>query len=241
MLNAGQHIDLMKHGLGKTPDARHDLWATFNRAGRYLVTAHDWYWRTKGPVDLPAVASQSFLYLPDDFGGEVESYVPNNGSFTYIQKVTLRELAVLRTENVTSVRTGVFYIYYPMWEDQDSREDEPRPRAEIYPTPTTNAEPTVQLIYNKRWAEIDANDTAAIPNIPREFEHALVLAARAYAWALENQTDPHEDAQLARELARLVEEDGRRQRTWGKMTGGVDLRLRSSRFPSRFPRAADLS
>lgn len=240
MLTASEHIDLMTHALGKTPDARHNLWATFNRAGRAMVTRHDWTWRMRGPVSIPVVASQSWLAMPDDFAGETESFVPNTGNFTLLEKTSLRRIVELRSQNRSNQITGTMYIYFPAWATQVSREDPPTQRAELYPTPTTAGQPTISLIYKGRWREITENDNNAIPNIPPDFEQALILTARSYAICIENQMPPYEDGPAAVEIDRLIKEDSQRQSEMGRMTGGVDRRYAREFFANRFPRRATL-
>ena len=241
MLNVGQHIDLMSHGLGKTPDSRHSLYATFNRAGRALFTRHSWTWRQQGPISLPAVADQDYIELPLNFGGELESWIPNTSGHLFLEKCSLGYLARLRATQTTNVVTGRFCIYYPGWAGQGGAEDEPTRRALLYPTPTTNADPTIQLIYRRRWVEVSTDDTKRVPDIPSEFEHALILLARSFAVCVENQRAPYEDGPYQAEIARLIAEDATAQANLGRMTGGVDRRFSRSSGPGRYPQSATVS
>lgn len=241
MLKASEYIGLMSHALGKTPDSRHNLWDTFNRAGRALFTRHDWTWRMEGPISLPVVANQDFVVLPVDFAGEVESWIPNTGTYQFLEKCSLEKIANLRATFTTNIISGRFCVYYPGWDSQDSAETEPTRRALLYPTPTANANPTIQLIYRRRWVNISENDNDRVPNIPSEFEQALILQSRAYAVCIENQVPPYEDGPLAVEIARLINEDSTAQPSLGRMTGGVDRRLgRQWSGGDRYPARASL-
>lgn len=235
MRNAGEYIGLMTHALGKTPDARHNLWHTFNDAGRALFTRHAWGWKMQGPIDLPAVANQDYIDLPEDFGGELESWIPNTGSYQFLEKTTLQMIAQLRATLTTNIVTGRFCIFFPGWTTQDSAETGPTRRALLYPTPTADANPIIQLIYRRRWVEVAEDDVERIPNIPLEMERALVCLCRSMAWHVENQGPCQDDADYELEIARLIRDDATDQPTLGKMTGGASGRLQNDAWGCRYP------
>lgn len=241
MLNAGNIIDLMAHKLGKTPDSRHSLWDTLNRAGRELVTAHDWYWRASGETLLPVVGGQSYLNLPSDFGELVTVYVPNVGEFTAVETVSMERVAYLRASESLGVTTGLLRIFFPGYTTANAGPlGTPRRRAELYPTPNTSGEPTLRVFYKRSWIEIDTDDRQAVPNIPETFEQALISKARALAWSIENDIPSHDDTIYAAELVRLKDAEARTQPSMGQVYGGVNARISQAYLNNRYPRRATL-
>lgn len=222
MLTQAQYIDLMTHCLGKTPDSRHSLPETFNRAGRALVTARPWSWRIRGPVTLSTVANQAYIELPADFCEVRTVYIPSAGAVQRVELATLETLAQIRALSSSYVGTGIIYAFFPSW---SSLQQGMTRRVELAPIPTTNATPSFQLIYNAGWKEIDSGDGTATPQVPLEFEHALVLMARAFANNIENQDSAIEDVAVQNEIARLDKEDSRIQPTYGRMSGGAASRM----------------
>lgn len=247
MLNAQGYIDLMSHALGKTPDARHSLWDTFNRAGRALVTRRTWAWRQHGPVQILGVASQDHIDLPADFGGELASWISTTGFYGALRKVDLATIAGLRQSEVVvgSVQgwSGGWYVYWPGYASQPSLEDLPSKRVLIYPTPTASGTPTIELIYRRNWITIAENDGSRVPNIPEEFEQALVCLARSMTWHLENQSPCQDDTDAEAEIVRLINEDATQQVLQGRMRGGASSRMVPdwwNRSGGRYPQQATL-
>lgn len=225
MLRASEYIGLMKHGLGKTPDSRHNLWQTFNRAGRQLVTSHDWVWRKHGPVDLPAVAGQRFIILPEDFGRVETVNVDNatSANFFRVQQTTTTHIQQLYQHRLPLGDVG-FYIAFPNYIPQRSLEEGPVRKADVYPQPDTDGNPTLKVIYSRTWIDIAEGDDDAIPNVPPDFQEALVAAARALAWRIEMQSPAFEEGELAEEIERLKLEDGGVQTKYSHMIGGASSR-----------------
>lgn len=245
MLNAGEIIGLMQHALGKVPDSRHNLWATLNRAGRALYLESDWGFRTQA-FSLPAVANQAYIELPDDWGGILDVSIPAVGTFTYIQQTSLRDILALRANATLGSITGVVRVFFPMWSGQASIEDQPTSRAELYPTPSVAAQPTLTGYYTRVWKNIaydpvlNTGDNEAIPNLPDEFEQALVSKARGLAWSTENQQPSIDDTLYAAELQRLKLDDEGAQKDFGRPRGGASSRLWDAALPSRYPARATL-
>src|SRR5207244_5786497 len=77
MLTLRNHLDLARHKVGGNPDSRIDLVQLFNRAGRSLTTAHDWNWRSRGPVVLTGNTGDDFLVLPEDYRAARECFIDN--------------------------------------------------------------------------------------------------------------------------------------------------------------------
>lgn len=225
MLRASDYIDLMRHALGKTPDPRHDLWATLNRAGRQLTTVHPWTWRRRGPIDLPAVAGQRHIDLPDDFASIISVTVDNTASANYfrVEQVPVHFIQDLYQNRLPLGDVG-FYVAFESYAPQRSRDEAPRRRLLCYPEPTEDLNPTLRVIYDQRWRELTKNDQDAVPNIPEEFEDALVSLARAKAYRLENNDASIDEQSAADEIQRLVREDGRTQKEYGHMIGGASSR-----------------
>jgi len=206
------------------------VWVDLNDAGRMLYTRHPWSWRLEGPVALPVVANQDYIDLPLDFAQEVDSYVPSLGTFGFLNRVTIDEIVRLRRNTSVGITAGTMFIYYPAWSGGQVAEDGPSQRALLYPTPVTDATPTIQLLYNRRWRDIDTGDEKAIPNIPDEFQRALYLAARTIAWHVENPENRMPFDECDAEIERLASEDFRRQSRYGPMRGGASSRYWRGRF-----------
>lgn len=237
-LTNGQYIDLMSHALGKTPDSRHDLYATYNDAGRALFSEHHWTWRQVGPTTLTVLSGNDFVDLPADMGGVVTAWVIDASSFDRLALVPLETIAALRASTINNVQSGLIYIHFPMWAGQSSPDEQPTRRAIIYPTAA--ADITINLVYRKDWSTVTTGDSARIPSIPDKFERALKLISRSMAWHLENQSPCQEDSDYIAEIARLKIEDASMQTTVGKMTGGADRRMYRQRGPRRYPQQAEL-
>jgi len=225
MLAQSDYIGLMQHCLGKTPDSRHNLYETFNRAARALVTAHSWSWRMAGPIALETVANQAFIDLPADFMRVLSVYTPSAGAVQRVNLASLETIANIRSLSSSYVGTGEIYAYFPSW---STLEQGVTPRAELAPIPTTNAASAFQMFYLRGWHNIDASEVDALPKIPPEFEHALVLMCRAFANNIENQDVALEDTAVGNEIARLKAEDSQKQVNFGLMSGGAGSRMSST-------------
>jgi hypothetical protein len=225
MLRASDFISLMRHGLGKTPDPRHNLWQTFNRAGRTLVNMHDWTWRRRGPIDFPVVAETRFFELPLDWGHLISCNVDNTTSANYfrVELASVEFIQQLYQHRLPLGDVG-FYIAFPGSQPQRSKDEGPRKVAHFYPEPTEDGNPTLRILYNQAWVEIEENDNDAVPNIPEDFEDTLILMARVKAWRLEYSNPSGEEDLLANELEILRTEDGRFQPNIGHILGGASSR-----------------
>lgn len=228
------YLDLMRHALGKTPQARHKLIDTLNDAGRALVTAHTWTWRTSRPTMLPIPAGQEYVVLPADFGQVVSIYTKNSQLFRVMQ-TSLDDIGNRR--NWDDFDPGVLYISFDGSDTQiTDDQSQPHRRAEIYPAQDT-ARNDVEMIYLRTWVDLTEANNSAVPNIPPEFERSLVLFARAFAVDIENQVEPYERQALfgpSGEIGRLMMEDANRQRTQGRPQHSVTASSRSGyRYPHR--------
>lgn len=222
MRTVAEYIALMKHATGKpVPAVGHDYYATFNDAGHRLLTAHQWEWRTKGPVALPVAANSDTLDLPRDFGTLLNVWVPNTGIYTAVQVVSRESMGLLLAEGASvSIVGGTLYVCFNA--STDTLHASTKPKALLYPTPTTAGSPTLQVIYARKWARVTAADDDSPVEIPEEFEDLLTLGARAAAWKRENGTSDFIDiSDYAAQLEVMKQEDGLRQPSEGRITGGA--------------------
>lgn len=224
------YLDLMDHGIGKSPAAGHVLLETLNDAGRHLYSFHAWTWRSAGPADLATVEDQSYVDLPADFAAiddaVIDNTVDHDSEFRRVELVSSDAILRLR-QSRSQPRGDILSIYFPQWATQADTTSEPTMRALLYPTPQTGLAPTLSMTYQRRWVELaDGSEGTQVPNIPREMERALVLLARAHAMQNEGQYDNAErEFTLAfAELGRLVAEDSRRQVQIGVIQGATAQR-----------------
>ena len=220
MLTAAQHVQRLQHGLGGTPDSRHNLYDTLNMGGRRLVDEYGWSWRIKR-VTLATVEDQDYIDLPEDFGGLVKCQASADGTMVSVQIVSVDELTEMRTRNINGSGAGVLYGSF-----MGSRSGSPVDRMALWlwPTPTDD-DTAIELVYLRKWVELAVGDPDRIPNIPPSFEYALALAALEVGFRIQQPTTgkaEETEAALQRVLVRMREEDGRRQPSTGKrMRGGV--------------------
>lgn len=223
MRTAQQMVDLITLRLGQTPDSRHDLWADLNEAGREVFTQIPWNMRRAAPTTLVAVASQEFIALPSDWA-QLDSVNPQNAGSWSVQLVTIADIMRMRSTPGT-FDAGTTFIAFGAWVTQAAVNASPTQRCEIYPTPTTNGSPTLNVTYLRRWRELSSGSGTDLPNIPNEFEAALVAKFTAIAWRREyGEAHPDEALYLA-EIERLKAEEAGQQVFVGRIRGGAD------RFP----------
>lgn len=282
-----QNIALMTHALGKTPDPRHNLYTTYNQAGRALFTRYPWSWRTSQPTYFTFTGGVDELALPSDCD-VVKTVTPVDGVQTRIRVVTSSDLVTYKSQ------LRVITPDYIVSTSEYQTGTPPTRRARIYPTPSANnltnvtytsatktftypsgvggafpktfyvgatiavvsgtgltpgsyvitavtattvviadvigaGTPTnvviniggldTTLIYTRTW--IDASDPGAgTPNIPPDWERALILMARAFSMHIENQTTSVEDATCTAEINRLIALDIEKQLNIGPILGG---------------------
>lgn len=228
MLTIAQHIDMMKHAVGATPDSRHDLYETFNRAGRYLYNYFGWSWRLKS-ASLTTVANDENVPLPSDFE-QLES-VQIDGSTDRIQLVDLPTIHAARTRGLY---TGPGYMMHVAPYTTITTGGVTSRFAILFPIPTSNGVPDIEIWYRRAWPGYTSANNANYPSIPPEFENALIMLARAYAIHLQDQTASFEDQKAIEEIERLKSVDIARSPTQGFMSGGAHRfmnRTRSIRDP----------
>lgn len=220
------YLDLMSHGLGKTPDSRHLLIDTFNDAGRALFGLasgaphfHQWTWAVRDNVafTLPG-GLVSEVALPRDFGTLV-SIIHERNFVGRIVPTTMANLANLR-RNVTSSPL-ITYIAFGVGSKQGNSQQGPDKIAAFWP-PRSDPFVNLRLTYRREWVDFEPTDLNAIPDTPAQFDRLLSLLARAYAIHFEDQAEADEDRQVVAELDRMVNYDALRQTNVGRAEHSVN-------------------
>lgn len=217
--NLTSYLNLMKHGLGKTPDSRHLLIDTFNDAGRALFTLaqgaphfHHWTWAVKYNYTLTIPGGQvEELELPMDFGSLIQIDF-NDITAGAIIPTNVGELTRLR--RAPTVDAMQVFIAFDVGRKQSNGSGPPVPVAAFWP-PRADPLTNVSLTYRRTWADMDAGDANRIPDVPPDYERLLTLLARAYAVHIEDQAMANEDENVVAELARLVAMDAGKQVNYG--------------------------
>lgn len=227
-----QIVDLMAHALGRTPDARNDLWACYNEAGRALYTAgevapwfHRWNWRRRENVTVVVPANSESVTLPADFG-QLEAAIATGQNPGRVQIVPAAAIQLYRTTNLAA--GGMTYLATDLGSDQSSGAVAMRKRVLIYPL--SSAERTdIRLTYLADWRELtQESDGGNRPNIPPDWERLLVLLARKLALDLEDQTPSLEASLIPDETEGLVLQDCGTDIDIGKPTYSVGAAARGT-------------
>ena len=232
-----RYIDLMRHGLGKTPKATHLIIEDLNDAGRFLFRAaesaphfHSWSWLTADNVDFTIPGgSVTTIKLPKDFGQFIDLHFEN----TFVGQVvptTPAQLNLLRRSIVTDPMTS--YITFDVGASQPTADSEPGKYASFWP-PREEETTGLKLVYRRSWVDIDvkedgeADDANAVPDFPQEYERLFVMICRAYAIEIEDQAEAFESGAVERELKQLVASDAGKQVIYNRATHSVMGRARS--------------
>lgn len=211
-LTHGGYVELMKHALGKVPDARFNLWTAYNAAGRQLWLHYLWPWRTVGPIAITIPANASEVTLPADF------HTARKFSTAY------REVIQVQIEDMLQMRDDNFYDATCLYVCFDtftrvSAAETPRPRMLTWPVGSSDI--TLSAAYYTGWVEVGEPDKNNKPAFPPEFEHAMTLLTRAVAVHIENQTAAFEDQAVVSELSRLEASEKNRIVNHGPMGSGM--------------------
>jgi len=217
----GRVRDLVLHGLGFTPDPRHNVIDTINRAGRSLVAEHSWWWRSMRPVRVTLQNGE--ILLPDDFL-ELVSLTNTVGSMYTPQPATIQEVMRLR-QSRTVVSDPTFL--YALSVSGSGPGGAPRPM--LLAAPVNAAPAELDLMYVAAWADIPPTaDNGYLLAIVPEAESALVYGARVEAGLIENQTVTPELEKYRAEVSRLKAQDASRQVNHGPMSGGAGRFINAS-------------
>jgi len=223
-LTHGQIVDLMRHALGKTPDARHDLWATYNRAGREVFSLpqqpphyHRWSWSVRYNQRLNIQPNSDVVFLPDDF----DALISIETDDTTADGVHLTEVGDLHRLRASNVSSGLgLYVAIDAGYRRPDPSAPPRRVAALWPVPT-EARTDVSATYYAAWEDVRSDQSANYPPVPPECESLLVAVARMHALAIENQSIDVEGALVQSELLRLVTADAGRQVDYGRPNHSV--------------------
>lgn len=195
-----------------------------NQAGHWFTSHHPWNWRIAPEVILPAVAGETFINLPMNFGEMVASQVVS-GLNHGIQFTTPQVIADRRATTVTITQN--YYLATIVHPGRPSSQEAPAPpRIDVWPAfASTNAN-FFRLWYRSKWTELQTTTDAA--NVPDFCEFALAMTVRAFASGLcEEYT---RDRDVMSELSKLVrgevfktckETDGAQQADYGYVMGGA--------------------
>lgn len=208
-LTVQEYLDLMTHGAGETPPSAVSLLKAFNRAGRRLVNAARWSWRTTGPVRLSTVAGEQTVPLPSDFRHLLSLTIDtDDGASVYARCLPSTVEQIMRCRESLSVVSAGVLLFAVDGSEPGGGEEHARRLLHLWPTPSADALPRLMLTYRRGWRTLtDAEQTSGVPDIPEDFEDALVSACRAAVWHLQNESECQSDRDFERAVAELVADD----------------------------------
>ena len=231
MLNTKALIDLMAHAIGQTPDARHRLIDTLNRAGNDLTSRAQWSWLVT-TATLTVTQGIDKLELPDDWD-QMISVSDKSNTFLSVQPVSVTQMNRLRA-GYERPTYNVLYINAQSYSDQEGGDQIVRPQLMLWPAPATGTTYSLEAMYLKRWKQLDdTRDPTGYPNIPESMTDALVKLSRAMALGIEfGHNHPKTMTEQAAADAAIESQkqfDDRNQPVIGPLRGGA------SRFTPRGP------
>lgn len=222
----------MKHALGKNPATGHNLYDTFNEAGRQLFSMNQWSWMHQGPYQLQFVAGEDHVILPDDFGAVIGLYQPNTTIYT-VRQVTIQEILYLR-QSLTRPNIYTYHIAFGTSVPAENAGLPQQQRALIYPNPTSATSPDIEMVYRRRWRDVSEANANDYPSIDPEVEGLLSLMAQERAYLIENKQPLFPPGLIDAEFARCKQYDGTKQWNYGLLRGGAgDRRLWIDDRPQR--------
>lgn len=153
-----------------------------NQAGRYLFSMHRWSWATGAESSLTITGSQTYIDLPSDFHQLQGLTYVNAGLGGNMARTTMSRLSFLRNSTTSgSFARRFFAISQPSQTATTSYM--PTRRLELSWTPGATEANAIKITYEKKWLEL--SDDAAVPNIPEEFEHLLLMLINAHQFELD--------------------------------------------------------
>jgi hypothetical protein len=207
----------MLHAIGNSqPATGITTLEILNDAVRELFTFSEWSWRRRPPATLNLVASQSYVSLPADFG-ELETVHWTTSPLVAVNKVGLDDIARLRGGVITDSYARYVAVSWPSQTTSSVRPAQAR--LEIWPTPTATAAAAIRIVYKA--GAIDLVNAGDVPNIPKEYESALLMLARGKLKFHELDGDAVEYQAGLAALQKLQEYDGLQERDAGAITGGA--------------------
>lgn len=171
--------------------------------------------------DVTATIRQSAVSAPSDFGQILTMGIDNSaglsGDFTRIRQVMLEDIVKMREEFFEPDGGSLYVAIQPSV--SATGVVNATPLWPCYPLPDSGSEPTIVATYRRNWIDMSAGTD--IPPLPAQFTRALLLACRAFAVNIEDQTQASEEPQLQAELERLKVDQGGVQTDFGVIRGGV--------------------
>jgi len=198
--------------------------------GQWFFSAHPWAFREGVVAQLHFTADQDFIDLPMDFGALTVLEMTASLTST-ITMTTPAELIARRVRSVT-VSQQHYWVALVQGPKNDRAGAFPPPRLEIWPTPASNEENAITVIYRRKWlrfADTTADTSVDTVPVPEYAEMALIQAVRgaAMGWG-ERLTEPQGGIEALLNVLKkgviwqaTVEEDGMQQPNYGILQGGA--------------------
>ena len=219
MLTLAQHLDLIRHGLGAAPDSRHNLYETFNRAGRELCGFTRWSWLKVLDASVLVSTGAKVATLPADFEELLAARRKDGFGLRIVSEVELSRLRDI--SNLGAPNTWCPHVcFVPTWTFNDAGVT--AKQLQLSDAPASDTE--IQLDYYRGWIEMAAGDANKVPRVPPEWEDALATLALGFAKRRQDEGEPVEIAQAMADLERLRQRDGSRQLVHGRVRGGAMTR-----------------
>lgn len=176
-----------QHVLGGAPSAEFDTDRLVSYALDMLVDAHPWECLSNtGPVSLSLTAGQNFVPLPLDFES-LEAIEVGVTPLFGMRPVTMAEIIRLRSSSIVTSSVRDFYCCVnPGHKITALTPGVQTPRLELFPTPAADAQDALMLLYRRR-PQPPANAQDPL-DMPPRFDRLLILAIRAVAEQIENDT-----------------------------------------------------
>ena len=172
-VTAKQLKDHVSHALGGSVASQLSDIGIVNEAGRHMFNT-PWMFRNRPPADITFVSGEDYVELPADFGEMIAANM-KDGLVQTFSFTTFDDLIHRRRTNTGATSHYWIAIAYPGMSTNQT--EVPRPRLELYPTPTTGDEMTIA--YRAKWVDLDEDDDIAM--VPDFAESCLIALARAFA------------------------------------------------------------
>lgn len=227
MLTLPEVLDHIRQTLRSDLSSELQAIEVIDQAGEYLLNMAQWGWTYAPPVTLSLVADQEYIELPADFGEARSLTSANTADTIYFQWVDAGRLAAMRGSAFTS-EYGAYFgtVMYP------SVSGVPKPRLELYPTPSTSEADVFTLTYRKGWVT-PSGDRGVFP-IPKFMHTLFIQIVRAFARGYEEEDQASLQERLAEieastVFANALKRDGQVQPNLGPLPA----RMNSGGYPRR--------
>jgi hypothetical protein len=239
------YITAMKHAMGQTPKSSHNLYATFNDAGRWLMMAaslppyaHRWNWMTATNAPLTITANLEYVQLPWNFSRLITIVLANSLSY-HLVPCTAAQLAQLKS--LRAIPTSIVYYSAEAGRIRPSIQGPPIKVLSIYPAQSADRT-DISITYERAWEPVPEGDpkTADIMevDIPDEYMHLLELKCRCLAVKKETDMDSPQLGELGETLAQMVAFDS--SRTQDPLNNTSSARASARRWTRSMPPFTDV-